>query len=69
MNARLYGNAPRTSTMVFRDIISCIISKVNYIRNMASSITYFILLRDFLMIYSILFYLFIGFLDFEGISF
>jgi hypothetical protein len=69
MNARLYGNALRTSTMVFRDIISCIISKVNYIRNMASSITYFILLRDFLMIYSILFDLFIGFLDFEGISF
>jgi NurA-like 5'-3' nuclease len=69
MNARLYGNAPHTSTMVFRDIISCIISKVNYIRNMASSITYFILLRDFLMIFSILFDLFIGFLDFEGISF
>ena len=38
-NARLHGDAPRTSLMVFRDIISCIVSKVNSIFNMASSIT------------------------------
>ena len=38
-NARLHVDAPRTSLMVFRDIVSCIVSKVKCIRDMASLIT------------------------------
>ena len=38
-NACFHGEAPCTSLMVFRDIVSCIISKVKSIHNMASSIT------------------------------
>jgi hypothetical protein len=38
-NVRLHSDAPRTSLMVFRDIVSCIVSKVKCIRNMDSLIT------------------------------
>jgi len=38
-NACLLGDAPCTSSMVFRDVVSYIVSTVNYIHNMASSIT------------------------------
>jgi hypothetical protein len=38
-NACFHGEALCTSLMVFRDIVSCIISKVKSIHNMASSIT------------------------------
>jgi len=38
-NARLHGDAPHTSSMIYREIISCIVSKVNLFRNMASLIT------------------------------
>jgi len=38
-NAHLYGDAPCISLMIYREIVSCIVSKVNYIRNMTSSIT------------------------------
>ena len=38
-NARLHGDAPCTSSMIYRDIVRCIISNVNPICNMASSIT------------------------------
>ena len=38
-NVCLHGDAPRTSLMVFRDIVSCIVSKVKCIRNLASLIT------------------------------
>jgi hypothetical protein len=38
-NARFHGDAPCTSSMIFRDIVSCIVSKVNSTRNMASSTT------------------------------
>jgi len=39
MNARLHGDAPHTSSMIYREIVSCIFSKLNSIRHMASSIT------------------------------
>jgi hypothetical protein len=38
-NASLNSDAPYTSSMIYRDIVSWIVSKVNHIRNMASSIT------------------------------
>ena len=38
-NAHLYGDAPCISLMIYREIVSCIVSKVNYICNMTSSIT------------------------------
>jgi len=39
-NACLYGDTPRTSSMVYRDIVSCIILKVNLMRSsIDSSIT------------------------------
>jgi hypothetical protein len=38
-NARLHGDAPCTSSMIYRDIASYIVSKVNPIHNIASSIT------------------------------
>jgi len=34
-----YGDAPRTSSIIYIEIVSCIVSKVNPIRNMASLIT------------------------------
>jgi hypothetical protein len=39
MNALIYGDAPRTSSIIYIEIVSCIVSKVNPIRNMASLIT------------------------------
>jgi hypothetical protein len=62
-------NAPRTGSMVFRDIVSCIVSKVNSIHNMAYRVLIenFILRGDFLMIFSILFDMIIGYLGFEDI--
>jgi hypothetical protein len=38
-NARFHSDALRTSSMIFRDIVSCIVSKVNSFCNMASSTT------------------------------
>ena len=35
----LHRDAPSTSSMIYRDIVSCIVVKVNFIHNMASSIT------------------------------
>jgi hypothetical protein len=61
MNALIYGDAPRTSSIIYVEIVSCIVSKVNPIRNMALLMEYFILPWDFLMIFSILFDLFFFF--------
>jgi hypothetical protein len=38
-NAHFHCNAPRTSSMIFRDIVSCIVSEVNSTRDMASLTT------------------------------
>jgi hypothetical protein len=39
-NACFFGDTPRTSSMIYRDIVSCIILKVNLIRSsIDSSIT------------------------------
>jgi hypothetical protein len=65
----LLGNAPCTSSMVFRDAVSYIVSTVNYIRNMASSITNWRshIVWGFSNDISILFDLFVGYLGFEHI--
>jgi hypothetical protein len=70
-NASLNGDAPYTSSMIYRDIVSWIVSKVNHIRNMASSITNrrLHIAWGFLMIFFILFDLFIGSLGFDDIFF
>jgi len=64
-NARVHSDAPHTSSMIYRDISCCIVSKVNLICNMASSVAnrrlHHILLGDFLMIFSVLIDLNVGF--------
>jgi hypothetical protein len=38
-NSCLHGDAPHTSSMIYGDIVSCIVLKINHICNMASLIT------------------------------
>jgi hypothetical protein len=38
-NDRLYGEAPRNDSVVYSDIVQCIVTKVNICHNMASSHT------------------------------
>ena len=33
-NARLYGEAPRNTSMIYKDIVMCIVCKVHLLRNM-----------------------------------
>jgi hypothetical protein len=35
-NARLHGEAPRNNSIVYSDIVNCIVSKVNLLHNMVS---------------------------------
>lgn len=66
-NAHFHGDAPRTGSMVFKDIVSFIVSKVISIVIWLLRIENFILRGDFLMIFSILFDLIIVYFGFEDI--